>query len=81
MEDVTKPKPFKAKKFNVSGHCRCNGRSMGMRGEMPMKPKRLSISIPFEIWKKLNLMRIDGKIKSIQDAVINGLKALIKAKS
>ncbi len=46
-----------------------------------MKLKTLSIRIPHELWKKLRNLQTDGKIKSIQDAVVNGLKSIIKAAS
>lgn len=39
--------------------------------------KRLTIRLPFELWKKLRELQTDGKIKSIQQAVIAGLKKLI----
>ena len=40
--------------------------------------KRLTIRIPFEIWKRLRELQTDGKIESIQHAVVAGLKKLIK---
>ena len=39
--------------------------------------KRLTIRIPFAIWKRLRELQTDGKIKSIQQAVVAGLKKLI----
>jgi hypothetical protein len=38
-----------------------------------MKSKILTIRIPEKLWKKLNYLRIEGKIKSIQEAAIKGL--------
>jgi len=35
--------------------------------------KILSIRLSTELWKKLNYLRIEGKIKSIQQAVVDGL--------
>ena len=39
--------------------------------------KRLTIRLPFEIWKRLRELQTEGKIKSIQKAVIDGLKKVI----
>jgi len=40
--------------------------------------KRLTIRIPFELWKRLRELQTDGKIKSIQEAVVDGLQKLLK---
>ncbi len=42
--------------------------------------KRITIRIPLDIWKKLKMLQIDGEIESIQAAVIEGLKLIIKKK-
>ena len=42
--------------------------------------KKITIRFPLAIWKKLNLLRIDGKIASIQQAVLDGLDLLIESK-
>jgi hypothetical protein len=44
------------------------------------KLKIMTIKIPFELWQKLKHMIADGKIKSIQKAVIDGLLHIIKQK-
>ncbi len=43
-----------------------------------MKSKTLTIRLPFEIWKRLRELQTDGKIKSIQEAVVQGLRKLLK---
>ena len=40
--------------------------------------KILTIRIPIEIWKRLRDLQTNGKIKSIQQAAIEGLKNVIK---
>lgn len=42
--------------------------------------KNMTIRIPIEIWKKLRNLQTDGKIKSIHNAVIEGLKIIMKTK-
>jgi len=42
-----------------------------------MKYKILTIRLPEEMWRKLKLAILNGQIKSIQKAVIDGLKMLI----
>lgn len=42
--------------------------------------KAMSIRLPMEIWKRLNLLRIEGKVSSIQEACIEALEKLIKRK-
>jgi hypothetical protein len=42
------------------------------------KPKIVTIRIPFEIWKMLRELQTDGKIKSIQQASIKGLRMVIE---
>jgi len=38
--------------------------------------KRLTVAIPLDIWKKVRRLEESGKVKSIKDAVIRGLKWL-----
>ena len=40
--------------------------------------KTLSIRIPLGLWKKLRRLQEDGKIESIQSAVITGLDAIVE---
>jgi hypothetical protein len=42
-----------------------------------MKTKNLTIRIPLNLWKKLMLLKINGKIDSIQQIVIAKLKEVI----
>jgi len=39
--------------------------------------KTLSIRLPLDLWKKLRRMQEEGKIKSIQAAVVDGLDATV----
>jgi hypothetical protein len=43
-----------------------------------MEEKRITIRIPKDIWVKLRRMQEEDKIKSIQQACIEGLKLIIK---
>ncbi len=45
---------------------------------MNEKFRTTTIRIPYDIWKKLRRMQEDDKIKSIQQACIEGLKHVIK---
>jgi hypothetical protein len=47
---------------------------------MTEKVRNITIRIPYDIWKKLRRMQEDEKIKSIQQAGIEGLKRIIKEK-
>jgi hypothetical protein len=47
---------------------------------MTEKVRNITIRIPYDIWKKLRRMQEDDKIKSIQQASIEGLKRIIKEK-
>jgi len=38
---------------------------------------RQTIRIPLDLWKKLNYLRIEGKIKSIQAACVAGMKKIV----
>jgi len=40
--------------------------------------KTLSVRIPLGLWKKLRRLQEDGKIESIQSAVITGLDAIVE---
>ena len=42
-----------------------------------MKDKRVTIRIPFEIWKDLRELQTEGKISSIQEAAVTGMDRLI----
>ena len=42
--------------------------------------KVMTIRLPHELWRKLKLLQIDGKIKSINDAAIRGLWQIVKEK-
>ena len=41
------------------------------------KVRNITIRIPYDIWKRLRRMQEDDKIKSIQQACIEGLKHII----
>ena len=43
-----------------------------------MAIKILTVRIPEKLWKKLKFMQIDGKIKSINQAVVDALSELAK---
>lgn len=43
-----------------------------------VKVRNITIRIPYDTWKKLRRMQEDDKIKSIQQACIEGLKYVIK---
>ena len=43
--------------------------------------KILTIRLPLGLWQKLMLMKIEGKIKSIQNIVIQKLKEVVKDES
>ena len=45
---------------------------------MTEKVRHITVRIPYDIWKKLRRMQEDDKIKSIQQACIEGLKHVIK---
>ena len=47
---------------------------------MKEKVRVTTIRIPYDMWKKLRRMQEDGKIKSIQQASIEGLERIIKEK-
>lgn len=40
--------------------------------------KTLTIRLPLELWKKLRHLQEEGKIKSIQSAVVAGLDAIVE---
>jgi len=40
--------------------------------------KTLSVRIPLDLWKKLRRLQEEGKIDSIQAAVIAGLDAIVR---
>ena len=42
-----------------------------------MQDKRVTIRIPFEIWKALRELQTVGKISSIQQAAVTGMSKLI----
>jgi len=44
-----------------------------------MEDKRVSIRIPFEIWKALRELQTVGKISSIQQAAVTGMNKLIES--
>ncbi len=44
-----------------------------------MQDKRVTIRIPFDIWKTLRELQIMGKISSIQQAAVTGINKLIEA--
>jgi len=43
--------------------------------------KILTIRLPLELWKALRNLQTDGKIKSIQQAVVLGLQKVVKENS
>jgi len=44
-----------------------------------MQDKRVTIRIPFEIWKALRELQTAGKISSIQQAAVTGMDRLIES--
>ena len=44
-----------------------------------MQDKRITIRIPFEIWKALRELQTEGKISSIQQAAVTGMDRLIES--
>ena len=44
-----------------------------------MQDKRVTIRIPFEIWKALRELQTVGKISSIQQAAVSGMNKLIES--
>lgn len=44
-----------------------------------MQDKRVTIRIPFEIWKALRELQTLGKISSIQQAAVSGMDRLIES--
>ena len=44
-----------------------------------MQDKRVTIKIPFELWKSIRELQTEGKIKSIQQAAISGMDNLLKS--
>ncbi|MEA2039987.1 MAG: hypothetical protein U9N82_09185 [Thermodesulfobacteriota bacterium] len=44
-----------------------------------MQDKRITIRIPFEIWKALRELQTVGKITSIQQAAVTGMNKLIES--
>lgn len=44
-----------------------------------MQDKRVTIRIPFEIWKTLRELQTVGKISSIQQAAVTGMDRLISS--
>ena len=44
-----------------------------------MQDKRVTIRIPFEIWKALRELQTLGKISSIQQAAVTGMNKLIES--
>ena len=44
-----------------------------------MNEKRITIRIPFEIWKSLRELQTEGKISSIQEAAVTSMSDLIES--
>ena len=44
-----------------------------------MQDKRVTIRIPFEVWKDLRELQTVGKISSIQQAAVTGMNKLIES--
>jgi len=40
--------------------------------------KTLTIRLPLDLWKKLRNLQTEGKIKSIQQAVLAGLRKVVE---
>jgi predicted transcriptional regulator len=49
------------------------------KGARKMQDKRVTIRIPFEVWKALRELQTVGKISSIQQAAITGMDRLIES--
>jgi len=50
---------------------------MPWKGGKKMQDKRVTIRVPFEIWKALRELQTVGKISSIQQAAVTGMDRLI----
>jgi hypothetical protein len=50
-----------------------------IKGGKGMQDKRVTIRIPFEIWKALRELQTVGKISSIQQAAVTGMNKLIES--
>jgi len=56
-------------------------RSQGYRdGFLGIETKTLTIRLPADLWRRMKMMQIDGKIKSINQAVSDGLEIIAKEK-
>ncbi len=47
------------------------------RGGDKVEIKRVTIKIPFDLWVKLRRLTETGEVKSIQEAVIRGIKCVL----
>lgn len=48
------------------------------KGDNMPKLKILTIRLPLDLWKELRELQTEGKIKSIQQAAIFGLKRIVR---
>jgi predicted DNA-binding protein len=53
---------------------------LGRGNTMEEKVRTTTIRIPYDMWKRLRRLQEDEKIKSIQQACIEGLEYIIKDK-
>ena len=44
-----------------------------------MDEKRVTIKIPFDLWKEIRELQTEGKVKSIQHVAITGIDNLLKS--
>ena len=56
----------------------CNHKKEGREKQMTEKVRNITIRLTSNMWKKLRRMQEDDKIRSIQQACIEGLKHVIK---
>jgi len=57
-------------------------RSQGYRDGflLGIETKTLTIRLPADLWRRVKMMQLDGKIKSINQAAIDGLEIIAKEK-
>jgi hypothetical protein len=65
--------------FDVSVFWCCGGFKCHRKDAKKMQDKRVTIRIPFEVWKALRELLTVGKISSIQQAAVIGMNKLIES--
>ncbi len=39
--------------------------------------KKMTVSVPVDLWKRVRRLEEDGKVKSFQDAAVRGLEKIV----